>query len=136
MTPWTAAHQVSLSFTISQSLLKLLSTESEMPSNHLILCCPLPLLPSIFPSITHKRLCFCPWSLVLVPWSYLVMSFVWLKKKKSKTLSQANHLNCLGETTSLGCFRDKHGYSVPCRPLFLSHLAPHPRRNIRFPSAV
>ena len=50
-TPWTAAHQASLS-TNSRSLLKLLSIESVMPSNHLILCCPLLLLPSIFPSIT------------------------------------------------------------------------------------
>jgi len=50
-TPWTAALQASLSFTISQSLLKLMSIESVMPSNHLILCCPLLLLPSIFPSI-------------------------------------------------------------------------------------
>ena len=51
MTPWTAAHQASLSFTISQSLLKLMSVESEMPSNHLILCCSFLLLPSIFPGI-------------------------------------------------------------------------------------
>ena len=50
-TPWTAAHQASLSFTISQSLLKLMSIESVMPSNHLILCHPLLLLPSVFPSI-------------------------------------------------------------------------------------
>ena len=50
-TPWTAAHQASLSFTISQSLLKLASIELMMPSNHLILCCPLLLLPSVFPSI-------------------------------------------------------------------------------------
>ena len=50
-TPWTAARQASLSFTISQSLLKLMSIESMMPSNHLILCRPLFLLPSIFPSI-------------------------------------------------------------------------------------
>ena len=50
MTPWTAACQASLSLTISQSLLKLMSIESVMPSNHLILCCPLLLLPSIFPS--------------------------------------------------------------------------------------
>ena len=49
--PWTAAHQASLSITISQSLLKLMSIESVMPSNHLILCCPLLLQPSIFPSI-------------------------------------------------------------------------------------
>ena len=50
-TPWTAARQASLSFTISGSLLKLMSTESVMPSNHLILCYPLLLLPSVFPSI-------------------------------------------------------------------------------------
>ena len=49
--PWTAACQTSLSFTNSQSLLKLISTESVMPFNHLILCHPLLLLPSIFPSI-------------------------------------------------------------------------------------
>ena len=50
-TPWAAARQASLSFTMSQSLLKLTSIESVMPSNHLILCHPLFLLPSIFPSI-------------------------------------------------------------------------------------
>ena len=49
--PWTAARQASLYITNSQSLLKLISIESVMPSNHLILCCPLILLPSIFPSI-------------------------------------------------------------------------------------
>ena len=51
VTPWTAARQASLSFTISRSLLKLMSIESVMPSNHLLLCYPLLLLPSIFPSI-------------------------------------------------------------------------------------
>ena len=51
-TPWTAARQSFLSFTISWSLLKLKSTESVMPSNHLVLCRPLVLLPSMFPSIT------------------------------------------------------------------------------------
>ena len=50
-TSWTAAHQASLSITISWSLLKLMSIESMMPSNYLILCCPLLLSPSIFPSI-------------------------------------------------------------------------------------
>ena len=49
--PWTAACQAFLSITNSQSLLKPMSSESVMPSNHLILCCPLPLPPSIFPSI-------------------------------------------------------------------------------------
>ena len=51
VTPWTAAHQAFLSITNSWSLLKLVSIESVMPSNHLILCCPLLLLPLIFPSI-------------------------------------------------------------------------------------
>ena len=51
VTPQTAAHQASLSFTNSRSLLKLMSTESVMPSNHLILCCSLLLPPSGFPSI-------------------------------------------------------------------------------------
>ena len=51
VTPWTATCQASLSITNSQSLLKLMSIESVMPSNHLILCRPLLLLPSIFPSI-------------------------------------------------------------------------------------
>ena len=50
-TPWTAARQASLSITNCQSLPKPMSIESVMPSNHLILCCPLFLLPSIFPSI-------------------------------------------------------------------------------------
>ena len=49
--PWTAAHQAFLSITNSQSLLKLMSIESVIPSNHLILCRPLLLLPSIFPNI-------------------------------------------------------------------------------------
>ena len=51
MTLWTAACQASLSITNSRSLLKLMSIESVMPSNHLVLCHPLLLLPSIFPSI-------------------------------------------------------------------------------------
>ena len=51
MTPWTAAHQTSLSITNSLSLLKLMSIKSMIPSSHLILCHPLLLLPSVFPSI-------------------------------------------------------------------------------------
>ena len=51
VTPWIAARQASLTITNSSSSLKLTSVESVMPSNHLILCCPLLLLPSVFPSI-------------------------------------------------------------------------------------
>ena len=70
-TPWTAAHQTSLSITNSQSLLKHKSTESVMPPNHLILCCPL-LPPSIFPSIRV----FPSESVLCIMWpSYLNFSF-------------------------------------------------------------
>ena len=60
-TPWTAGHQDSLSFTISKSLLKLMSIESVMLSSHLIFCHPLLLLSSIFPSIRvfSKELALC-----------------------------------------------------------------------------
>ena len=51
VTSWTAAYEVPLFFTISQNLLKFMSIQSVIPSNHLILCCPLLLLPSVFPSI-------------------------------------------------------------------------------------
>ena len=54
VSPWIAALQAPLSSTISGSLLKFMSTELVMPSNHLILCCPLLLLPSIFPGIRKK----------------------------------------------------------------------------------
>ena len=61
MTPWTAAHQASLPFTISRSLLKLMSIKSVMPSNQPILCHPLLLSPSTFPSIRvfPNELAFC-----------------------------------------------------------------------------
>ena len=63
-TPWTASHQASLSLINTQSFLKLMSTESVMPSNHLILCRPLLLLPSIFPSIRV----FSNESILLIRW--------------------------------------------------------------------
>ena len=72
--PWTAAHQASLSLTISWSWLILMSIELVMPSKHLILCCPLFVLPSIFPSIKvfSNKLTFhikCPkyWSFSISP---------------------------------------------------------------------
>ena len=69
--PWTAAHQASLSITNSWSLIKLMSIESVMPSNHLILCRPL-LLPSIFPSIRV----FCNKSVLHIMWpKYWSFSF-------------------------------------------------------------
>ena len=69
-TSLTVAHQAYLSFTISQSLLKLMSIESVMLSNHLILCCPLLLLPSIFPSIrffSNKSALCIKWQSIIAP---------------------------------------------------------------------
>ena len=86
MTPWTAAPQSSLSFTVSQSLLKLMFIELVMPSNHLILCCPLLLLPSVFPSIRvfYNELALCIrgpkyWSFSISPlneYSWLISSSI------------------------------------------------------------
>ena len=74
-TPWTAAQQISLSFTITLSLFKLMSIESVMPSNHLIFCHPLLLLPSIFPSVRvfSNELALC------IRWLQLQhLSFQWI----------------------------------------------------------
>ena len=64
VTSWRTAHQASLSFTISWNLLKFMSIESVMLSNHLVLCCPLLLLPSVFPSMrvfsNESTLCINP----------------------------------------------------------------------------
>ena len=73
-TPWTAARQPSLSFTVSQSLLKFMSIESVIPSNHLILCHPLLLLPSVFPSIRV----FSSESAVCVRWPQFLCTRVWM----------------------------------------------------------
>ena len=75
VTPWTAACRASLSITNSWSLLKLMSIESAMPSNHLILCCPLLLLPSIFPIIrvfTNESVLHIRWPKY---WSFRIFSF-------------------------------------------------------------
>ena len=75
---WTAAHQASLSFTITWSLFKPMSIESVMPSHHLILYCPLLLLPSIFPSIRvfSNELAVC----IRWPKFYLLSRLQWYNK--------------------------------------------------------
>ena len=94
--PWTAAHQASLSLTISQSLLKLISFESVMPSNHLILCRPLLLLPLIFPSIrvfSNESVLGIRWpkdwsfSFSLNPYNEYSRVVIKKKKKKSRLIS-------------------------------------------------
>ena len=83
--PWTAARQASLSIINSQSLLKLMSIESVMPSNHLILCHHLLLLPSIFPSIrvfsSESSLCirkpkYCSFSFSISPFNEYSVPFM------------------------------------------------------------
>ena len=91
VTPWTAAHQGSLSFTISQSLLKFMSIESVTLSDHLILCCPLLLLPLIFPSIrvfsSESSLCI-RWSNIGASASPSVLPMTSLISLQSKGLSR------------------------------------------------
>ena len=105
LTPWTAAHQASLSFTVSQSLLKLMSIESVTPSNHLILNCSLFLLPSIFPSIRvfSQRRQWHP-TPALLPgkshgWRSLVGHSPWGHEESDTTERLHFHfsLSCIGE---------------------------------------
>ena len=112
--PWTAACQASLSFTVSQSLPKLMSNESVMPSNHLILCHPLLLLPSIFPSIRlfssesalHMRW---PkdWSVTLVGAFVQTCEGLWLGS--SVDLLQTMHLYALHTRAYGGFYLDAQG---------------------------
>ena len=101
MIPWTAARQASLSITNSQSLVKLMSIKSVMPSNHLILCHPLLLLPSIFPSIRVFS-------------SESVLCIRWPKKfgERSGNLNQDKILNNMRELLFLLCAIIKCGF--PC----------------------
>ena len=94
--PWTAARQASLSFTISQSLLKLVSIESMMPSNHLILCSPLLLLPSVFPSVRVFS-------------NESVLCSIWCQVAPNRGKSQCR-LQCYTAVVSLG--RHKRGLYV------------------------
>ena len=103
-TPWTAACQTSLSFTISQSLFKLMSIESMMPSNHLILCCPLLLLPSIcYAMLSHfsrVQLFVMPWTAAHQAPSSFTISQSLLKFVSIESVMLSNHL-------------------ILCHPLFL-----------------
>ena len=76
-TPWTAARQAFLLFTISQSLSKLMSIELVMPSNHLVLCHPLLLLPSIFTSIKVADYIFQRWPQQHSPLSQYALPTMW-----------------------------------------------------------
>ena len=102
-TPWTAAHQVSLSINNSQSLLKFMSIESVMPSNHLLLCCPLFLLSSILPRIRV----FSNKSVLHIMWpKYWSFSF---------SISPSNEYSGLiSFTIQFSCSIMSSSYATPC----------------------
>ena len=113
VTPWTAALQASLSITISWSLLKFMPIESAMPSNHLVLCCPLRLLSSIFPSIRV----FSNESVLCIRWpKYWNFSFSIRPSKEysgfiliqtNQNLSQNDILDLSLQCHGLGASKDK-----------------------------
>ena len=101
VTPWTAARQASLSFTNSRTLLKLMSIKSVMPSNHLILCCPLLLLPSIFPSNTvfpNKSVLYNSWP------NYWSFSFSIIRSNEYPGLISFR-MDCLDLLAAQGIFK-------------------------------
>ena len=108
VTPWTAACQASLSITSSQSLLKLMSIESAMPTSHLILCHTLLLLPSIFPSIRV----FSNESVLPIRWpKYWSFSFSFSPSKEYSGLIsfRRDWLDLLAVQITLRSFHQHHG---------------------------
>ena len=123
-TPWTAAGQASLSITNSWSLLTLMSIESVMPSNHLILCLPLLLLPSIFPSIRV----FSSESALCIKWpKYWSFSFnISPSNEHSRLISfRMGWLNLLTVQGSLKSLLQHHSVKAPILPhsafFYLAH---------------
>ena len=139
-TPWTAAHQASLSITNSQSLLKLMSNQSVMPSNYLTLCCPLLLLPSIFPSIrvfSKESVLHIRWprywsfsfqhhpsnenpGLISLGWTgWISLQSKGLSRVFSNTIVQILVIKISGKTLSLYIFRIYHISFVSTFSIFL-----------------
>ena len=133
-TPWTAACQGSLSFTLSQSLVKLMSIESVIPSNHLILCCPLLLLPSIFlilnvfsnESALHIRQPKC-WSF---NFSISVSSSNEYSGLSSFRIDQFDQLTVQGTLKSLLQHRNSKTPLLQCSAFFIIQLS-HPSMTTR-----
>ena len=126
-TPWTEAHQASLSITNSWSLPKLMSIESVMTSNHLILCRPLLLLPSIFPSIRVSS----NESVLHIRWSkYWSFSFSISPTNEhsgliSFRMDWLDHLAVQGTLKSLLQHHSSKASSLRCSPFFIVQLL-HP----------
>ena len=126
VTPWTATHQASLFITNYQSLLKLMSIDSVMPSNHLILCHPLLLLPSIFPSISV----FSNESALCIRWpTYWSFSFnISLSNEHPRLISRMDWLDLLavqGTLKSLLQYHSSKASILRCSAFFIVQLS-HP----------
>ena len=136
-TPWTEVHQASLSFTISWSLLKLMSVESMTPSNHLILCCLRLLLPSIFPSIRV----FSNESALHIRWlKYWSFSFIIIPSKEIQGLIsfRMDRLDLLAVQGTLKSFLQHHNSeaSILCHSAFFMVQLSHPYRPTRKTTAL
>ena len=118
-TPWTAAGQTSLSFTISWSLLKLMSIEAVMPSNHLILCHPLLPLPSVFLSIRVFSIVYLGFTNREFSSKKLLFSRFYFKKLRDSDCT-ADHISTRYEKAS-ATNRLSHGHAVH----FSLHLGAH-----------
>ena len=127
MTPWTAARQASLSITNSQSLLKHMSIKLVMPTNHLILCCPLLLLPSIIPSIRV----FSNESVLRIRWpnnwsfSFNISSFNKYSGLISFMIDWLDLLAVQGPLKSLLQHRSSKASILQCSAFFIAQLS-HP----------
>ena len=122
--PWTAACQASLSITNSWSLLKFLSVESVMPSNHLILCCPL-LLPSVFPSIRV----FSDESVLCIKWpKYCYFSFSPSNEYSGLISFRIDWLDLLAVQRTVKSLLQHHNSKASilwCSALFIVQLGHH-----------
>ena len=124
-TPWTASHQASLSITNSQSLLKLISIETVMPSNHLILCRPLLLLPSIPPSIRV----FSSESALRIRWPNWSFSFSTVLPKNTQDWSPLGWTGWIS-LQSKGLSRVFSNTTVPKHQFFGAQLSSQPNSRI------
>ena len=106
VTPWTAAYQASLSFTVSQSSLRLMSFESLVPSNYIVLCCALLLSPSIFPRIRV----FSKESALGVKWPKYC-SFSFIISPSNEYSGMAENLNLHKDTSASVTFQNHFSHS-------------------------
>ena len=125
VTPWTTARQASLSITNSRSLLKLMSTELVMPSNHLTLCCPFLLLPSVFPSTKV----FSNESVLHIRWQSTGQhqSFQWMFRTNFLTIEWFDLLAVQGTLKSLLQHHSSKASVLWCSAFFIVQLS-HPYR--------